>query len=642
MNSQKSTELKLSEVPSVESQLERLLSVSLAVIYGRQAQDDFALTFVSDNLRSILGYEPSQFIQEADFWKRNIHPDDVESVGDGLEALFKSGRHYQQYRFRHADGTYRWMADYQKLVRNTRGGPVEIVGHWKIDATYDKDAFDELQRTQEGYRQLIDSFPHGILECDRNGRIVFSNRAHRAMTGYESEELIGTYAWDRVHSDTPRSKARADFARVVSQEAPAGPMETRIRAKDGSLIDLQLDWAQQRDREGKLQGFTAVFIDITDRKRVTESKDLLAKIVNASSSAIIRADIDGTVTSWNSAAENLYGYSAADIIGRPTSVFIPMECWSETQRMIQRGVDGHSTHLPNTVRLTKGGRRIEVALSIFPIRDESGTVTALASISHDIREQKQLERKFQWTQRMDAVGRLAGGVAHELNNNLTVILGQAKAIGSSSGGDEPALTNRVNAILRSAHQATNLVRQLLAHARLQGGRAQTLNLNRTISAMAPVLETTAGKDITVRKLLETNLGSVEANPDQIEQIILNLTINACDAMPSGGELTIQTENANLENEIPLETEPAIPPGSYVVLKVSDTGSGMDPETLARVFEPFYSTKDPSRGPGLGLASVYGIVKQHGGRIHAESERGIGSTFTVYLPQNESVLETSPP
>ena len=641
MNFEKSTESKPNTVPSAESQLERLTRVSLAVLYSCEASGGFAATFIGDNIRTTMGYEPEQFVREPDFWKSHIHPEDVDTVFEGLKALFETGRHYHEYRFRHGDGTYRWMADYATLVRDAQGDPVEIVGHW-IDTTYEKESFDQLHRTQEGYRQLIDTIPHGVLECDTDGRIVFSNRAHATVTGFESEELIGTHVWDRVSPEARRVAVRAYFERVVREQLRPEPFQAQVRKKDGSVVDMQVDWAARRGPEGKLQGFTSIVTDITDRKRVAEFQNHLATLVNASPDAIIRAEVDGTITSWNPAAERLYGYSAEEIIGQGITVLVPTDCLSEAEQIFKRTRNGQSAHLPETVRLTQDGRRIEISLSVFPVRNDSGTVTAVASVSHDVSEQKQLERRFHWAQRMDAIGRLAGGVAHDLNNNLTVILGQAKALGASGIDDAGPSRSRIDSILRSAEASHDLIRQLLAHARLQVGVVETVNLNRAISAMVPDIETTAGEDITLRTRFDTNLGDIEMDPDQIEQILLNLTINASDAMPSGGELTLQTENVNLEKALQFNGQPPIPLGHYVVLKVSDTGIGMDPETLAHVFEPFFTTKNPSKGPGLGLAAVYGIVKQNGGRIYAESERGIGSTFTVFLPQSETVMETSNP
>jgi PAS domain S-box-containing protein len=268
------------------------------------------------------------------------------------------------------------------------------------------------------------------------------------------------------------------------------------------------------------------------------------------------------------------------------------------------------------------------------VRDASGAVRQLRGVMVDITERKQLEEQFQQAQKMEAVGRLAGGVAHDFNNLLTIITGYAQLLSGRLEAAEP-LSQYVDEIQKAAGRAAGLTRRLLAFSRKQAIAPQVLDLNAAVANTEKMLQRLIGEDIELETVLQLGLGKVKADPAQIEQVLMNLAVNSRDAMPQGGKLMIETANVELDGAY-AGRHIAVNPGPYVMLVVSDTGSGMDAETRARIFEPFFTTKEIGKGTGLGLATVYGIVKQSGGNIWVYSEPGRGSTFKIYLPRVEEV------
>jgi signal transduction histidine kinase len=286
--------------------------------------------------------------------------------------------------------------------------------------------------------------------------------------------------------------------------------------------------------------------------------------------------------------------------------------------------------------VTKNGRHISCEWYNTPLVDDSGKVLGVASLVHDVTDRVALEDRLRQSQKMEAVGRLAGGVAHDFNNLLTVILGYAQILADGVPAGS-RLADGTTQIKSAAERAAGITRQLLAFSRKQVLSPRIINLNDTMMNLDSLLRRLIGEDIEVLTVPDSNLGSVKADPGQIEQVIMNLALNARDAMPNGGKLTLETANAQLDTAYASEHQP-IPPGRYVMLAVSDTGEGMSPEVQARIFEPFFTTKEVGKGTGLGLSTVYGIVKQSGGFIWVYSEPGRGTTFKIYFPCVDQVAE----
>jgi PAS domain S-box-containing protein len=366
------------------------------------------------------------------------------------------------------------------------------------------------------------------------------------------------------------------------------------------------------------------------RHKAGEAAARLAAIVESSSDAIYAVAADGTVETWNSAAERIYGYAAAEMAGEPVFRLVPPEGAGELRASLARVLEGERVEGSETVQLCRDGRRISVSLSLSPIRDAAGRVGFASLIARDITERKRLEEQYRQAQKMEVVGRLAGGVAHDFNNLLTAIRGTADVL-LADLAEADSMRPDLLEIRRASEQAAALTRQLLAFSRQQVVQPRVVDVNAAVAETDRMLRRVIGEDVDLVTVLSPDAGSVRVDPVQIEQVLTNLALNARDAMPDGGRLLVQTQGVHVE-EGGSPGWPGVPPGHHVMLAVSDNGTGMDAQTRERAFEPFFTTKPLGRGTGLGLATVYGIVQQSGGHVLVHSEPDEGTTFQVFLPR----------
>ncbi|HEU4699302.1 MAG TPA: PAS domain S-box protein [Gemmatimonadales bacterium] len=356
----------------------------------------------------------------------------------------------------------------------------------------------------------------------------------------------------------------------------------------------------------------------------------LAAIVESADDAIVSKDLDGTIRSWNPAAERIFGYTAEEMVGDTIFKLIPPELHDEEHELLRRIRLGEHVSHYETSRVRKDGRRIRIALTLSPLRAPDGHLVGASAIKRDITAQRALEAQLQQALRMEAVGRLAGGIAHDFNNLLTVIGGMTGLVLRRLPA-ESREHRELAQVVQAADRAASLTQQLLAFSRRQMTEQEPLVVNDVVTGMEPMLRRLLGEQIVLHSLLRQDLGQVRANRGQLEQVVMNLALNARDAMPDGGQLTIETQNVEVAGLLAQELL-RLQPGPYVMLSVSDTGVGMDPVTQASIFEPFFTTKGPGHGTGLGLATVYSIVQHAGGGVYVYSEPGHGSVFKVYLPR----------
>jgi len=378
-------------------------------------------------------------------------------------------------------------------------------------------------------------------------------------------------------------------------------------------------------------------------RALREANEHLAAVIQSSPLAIYTLDPESTVRSWNRAAEALYGWPAEEVIGRPLPTI--GQDLEDHARLRDRVLRGEALRGVEVTRRRKDGTLVNISLSVAPLHDAAGQVTGMLSLAADITEMRQLEVQYRQAQKMEAVGRLAGGIAHDFNNLLTAIIGTTALVLEDLGLESRARLD-IQEIEKAAKRAAGLTRQLLIFSRQQVLEPRALDLNALVGNLEKMLHRLIGEDVELRTKPAAGLGAVRADPGQLEQAIVNLVVNARDAMPKGGRLTIETADVELDRSYVAGHVPT-QPGPYVLLAVSDTGVGMDGATKARLFEPFFTTKEPGRGTGLGLATVYGIVKQSGGYVWAYSELGHGTTFKIYLPRVAETAEapestTSPP
>jgi PAS domain S-box-containing protein len=362
-------------------------------------------------------------------------------------------------------------------------------------------------------------------------------------------------------------------------------------------------------------------VEASHRRREESLSAQLRAIVESSEDAVVSKDLDGNIQSWNQAAVQIFGYGAAEVGGRSIALLLPPDRIHEEEEILERIRQGGRVRHYETVRLRKDGRQIQVSLTASPIRDAAGEIVGVSEISRDITDQKQFEEQLRQTQKLESLGVLAGGLAHDFNNLLTGIMGNA-SLACDEAGDVDRVQQRAGEILQASERAALLVRQMLAYAGKGQFVVEHLDLSAYLREILPLVRTSMARSIELDLRLADGLPGIDADPALIQQLVLNLTINAAEAIGDRhGKVTIATAARRDRG------------GTDVLLRVGDTGCGMDEATLARIFDPFFSTKFTGRG--LGLAAVQGIVRQHRGRIAVESEPGKGTTFTVALPATEA-------
>ncbi|HET7551345.1 MAG TPA: PAS domain S-box protein [Gemmatimonadaceae bacterium] len=411
---------------------------------------------------------------------------------------------------------------------------------------------------------------------------------------------------------------------MQSQEAQALAEELEEQATELEVANVELAESLREAERAREAARRA-------EAEIREQADVLRAVIDDSPLVKIVLDLDLRITRWNPTAERVFGWSAKEVLGRSYEIVIPEERREEHAKLREGALSGRRVFEVETQRRRKDGSLVDVSTSVAVLHASDGSVRGFAVVMADITERLRLETRLRQTEKMEAVGQLAGGVAHDFNNLLTVITSYSRLLLGEIPPDSP-LHADLQQIEGAAKRAATLTRQLLAFSRKQVLRPQRLTLNGVVSGVEKLLRRLVREDIEIVTDMDTAAALVEADPGQLEQVIINLVVNARDAMPGGGTLTIRTANVELDDSyIQRHTEVAVLPGRYAMLSVSDTGIGMTREVQTRIFEPFFTTKGPGTGTGLGLSTVYGIVKQSGGHIWVYSEKGSGTVFKVYLP-----------
>jgi len=424
--------------------------------------------------------------------------------------------------------------------------------------------------------------------------------------------------------------------------------ELRLKRRDGSDLWVSVRSDSLFDGEGKYESSLALMMDVTGRRQADELRNRLAAIVSSSDDAIISRGVDGLIRTWNRGAERLTQYSADEAVGRPLAMLYPPEQTNRPDGSSREWADtgGSLAHF-EVVVVRKDGSRVHVALTSSVLTDEAGGIIGASIIGRDLTERRKAEaalhrseEQLRQAQKLEALGRLAGGVAHDFNNVLSVILSYSVML---ADGLDPGDPRRIDLeeISKAGHRAAALTRQLLMFSRQEVAEPKVLDLNDLLANMDRMLQRILGEDVVLVSARAPAVGRIRADPGHIEQIIMNLVVNARDAMPTGGKLTIETANVFLEETYARE-HLGVTPGAYVRLTVTDTGIGMDPATQGRIFEPFFTTKEKGKGTGLGLSTVFGIVQQCRGGIWVDSEPGHGATFKVHFPRVDAKADRVSP
>jgi PAS domain S-box-containing protein len=589
----------------------------------------------------IYGYSAAEMVGKS--MKILAPPDRCMEIVAILEKV-KRGEKVQQFETIHMrkDGkqiqialTISPIMDEMRRISGVSAIGRDITERKQMDVTIRK----ERDRAQQ-YLDIIDVI---LLALDLEGRITLINRKGCSTLGWEERELLGRDWIDACLPARTQDVLRRSFDKLLAGDLAY--VENPVLTKSGE--ERMIGWRNSllRDDAGRVIGTLSSGEDITERKRAEQ--DLLKSearartLVESNIIGIATGDLKGKLIDANGAFLGLVGFTRENLLSGEMrwDTLTPPEYHASDQRAVEQLRTTGVASPWEKQFFRKDGSRISVLIGVTTRVAADGDIECVSFVL-DISERKQLEQQLRQAQKMEAVGRLAGGIAHDFNNLLGVIIGYSEIVEERLGQSDP-LRPKAEQIKKAGQRAATLTRQLLAFSRQQVLEPKVLDLNAVVADTLKMLQRVLGEDIELIMVPGPELGRIKADQGQIEQIIMNLAVNARDAMPQGGKLTISTVNEELD-EVYVRQHPGVVPGSYVMFAVSDTGCGMDRETQTHIFEPFFTTKELGKGTGLGLATVYGVVKQSGGYIWVYSEAGRGSTFKIYLPRIGEAITASDP
>jgi PAS domain S-box-containing protein len=574
------------------------------------------------------GLDPADALLEYEDWYNNyLYPDDRDRLNAELARVLEQRlpKLEMEYRIVHPQLGIRWLLSLGQLTLDRQGEPIEMSGI-NLDITDRKQIETELKESEARYLALLTTAPVGIYQTDPAGNILFVNQQCLELLELPLAEILGQGWANALHPDDRAAVfARWNSAVQAKQEFTS---EHRFVTPHG-----QVKWVFTKaigidDEAGNITGYIGTMMGITDRKAAEQKIQEQAALLDIATDAIIVRDLDSRIQFWNNGAESIYGWTAAEAIGLTTTQLlypeIPPAVKLAAQTVRQQGAWQGELH-----KLTKSGQEVIVESRWTLVRDETGNPRSILSVDTDITEKKLLEQQFLRAQRLESLGSLASGIAHDLNNVLTPIVGAAQLLPLTLPNLDDRNRRLLNMLVESSQRGSGLVKQILTFARGMDGERTVLQVRHILAEIISVARQTFPKSIEISLNLDReDLWLVSVDATQIHQVLMNLFVNARDAMPNGGEISAAAENIVIDaNYAKLHRQP--PVGSYVLISVTDTGNGMTKEMLDRIFEPFFTTKET--GTGLGLSTVLGIVKAHGGEIEVESEFGRGTCFKIYLP-----------
>jgi PAS domain S-box-containing protein len=594
------------------------------------ALPDGTIDFINDRAKSFSGNRPGN----ADALLQAMHPDDRQLMMDGWQASLARGESYEcEVRGRRRDGVYRWFRIRIVPVLDASGA----IDHWfgtatDIHETHEAEA--ALRTAQAQTDSILGAVSDGFLNLDREWRVTYANPAAQHLLRRPADELLNRVAWDT-------------FPGALDTFSPhyARAMETGENIEFIEYFEPLGTWFEVRAYP-HAEGISVYFRDVTERMcretalahKQAELEAALAKLqrlLDHSVDAICTFTADGTCVEMSPSSANIWGYGPDEMVGRQFGDFIhpgDREASARSNAEIRAGRQVR-TMLQRNVR--KDGSTVHIQWSSFWSPEDQ----LFFNIARDVTELVEAEARLRQSQRLETLGQLTGGIAHDFNNLLTVILGNAEFLADQLA-HESDLHRLAVAMQNAAERGSALNRRLLAFARKQALDPKITDINALVGSMDHLLRRTLGEHVEIEIVRAGGLWRGHVDPAQLESAILNLCLNARDAMPNGGRLTIETANAYLDGTYAANHED-VQPGQYVMVAVTDTGEGMTPEVISRAFEPFFTTKDVGRGSGLGLSMVYGFVKQSGGHIKIYSEVGHGTVIRIYVPRTSDHAAETP-
>lgn len=624
----------LAQAQRVEAELRTVLGSSPAALWsaerapGPDVFTGWQFRYVSPLLARIAGRAPEYFDHPFK-WAEVIHPLDAETYRLALRRVLSSGTDVELlYRVQQGDAV-RWVRERLQVVRDASGRPNRLDG-CVTDVTEQRRAEGALRQSEERFRALVEKSRDGILLLDERAVIRYATPAAKFILGFEPEEVVGKDVFAFLHPDDLVA-ARKRFAHSLNRPGEDIPATFHAIATDGSIRVIEMNGVNRLD-DPSVRAVVVNYRDVTDRELATRElasqHALLEGLFASVPDIVVYKDRDGRFLGGNPAFEQLAGRRVADLIGLTCDAVFTGE-WAARVSAGEELVlaNGQTTRGKEWV-VYPDGRKVLLDIAIAPLKGTDDKTTGLIIVGRDVTEQDRLEEELRQSHKMEAVGRLAGGIAHDFNNLLTVVLGNLELVrsGAAVGADADEM---LGATERAARQAADLTKQMLGFARRQPLRTTAIDLNALIRDAISLLRRTIDPRISIHFNPAHDLHPAAADPVQVQQILMNLCLNARDAMPDGGTLTIETANT----EGPVNAEGVR--RQFVRLSVADTGVGMTDEVRAKIFDPFFTTKGVGQGTGLGLAVVYGVAKAHGGWVDVKSAPGEGSRFDVHLPCSQS-------
>ena len=593
---------------------------------------------VNKKMCEITGYSSGELL--ALHVKDITHPEDRQTDWEAFERVVRgeASSYRLEKRYIRKDGSLAWVNVNMTIIRDRAGQPTRTVA--ALEDITERRRAEEALRLQSA---ALEAAANAIVITDQLGKVLQVNAAFTVLTGYTAQEVLGENL--RLLKSGHHVEA---FYRNLWQKISSGRVwsgELTNRRKDGSLYAEEMTITPLRDADGASTHYIAFKQDISERKRAEDElrwkTAFLEALVNSSLDGILVVDQERKTSLQNQRFTDLFKMPQhmADEASDENRLRWVTDMVKNPEPFVQKVLHlyAHPNETSHDEIELKDGTTMD--RYSFPAIGQDGKYYGRIWTFRDITERKRLEARLFQSQKMETVGKLAGGVAHEFNSILTAIIGQSELLLGDLPAGSPLAKNAIE-ISQAAGRAATLTRQLLAYGRKQILQPETLDLNRVIAGMEGMFRHLMGGDVDTQVVPAPGLQAVKADAGQIEQVIMNMAINARDAMPNGGKLTLETANVSFDQES-VGRYPELKPGDYVMLAITDTGAGMSEEVKARVFEPFFTTKGVGQGTGLGLSTCYGIIKQSGGHISVYSEPGRGATFKIYLPQVRSRRRASP-
>lgn len=581
----------------------------------------------SDEMYRIAGYEPGTVEVSNELFFLHVHPDDQRAIRESMATALREHRDYSVvHRFIRPDGETRIVQELAQIFYDEKTGQALKVVGTAHDVTESKRAEEAMRASELEFRALAEAMPQIVWVTRPDGWCLYFNQQWMAYTGLSLEESTG-HAWSKPFHPDDQQRA-AEAWRQATATGGTYSLECRLRRADGVYRWWLIRGVPVRGASGEILKWFGTCTDIDELKVAQARIEEQATLLDIAHEAILVKDLDDRIIYWNKGAERIYGWSSAEAIGRTATQLLGSDLAVVRKSMATLLDKGEWQG--ELMKRSKNDSEIAMDTGWTLVRDAQGRPKAILDISTDITQKKKIEGQFLRAQRMEGIGTLAGGIAHDLNNVLAPIL-MAIDILKAEVKDDYGLS-LLDTVRHSANRGAELVKQVLSFARGVESMSVQINLTHILREIKGIVRDTFPKSITFDLRSGANLWTVNGDPTQLHQVVMNLCVNARDAMPSGGSLSLNLENVMLD-ETYAGMNPEAKAGAYLVLTVADTGSGIPPEIRDKIFEPFFTTKEIGKGTGLGLSTTLAIVKSHGGFINLYSERNKGTRFKVYLPAN---------